>query len=157
MKRNMPFFILILVLLAIDQITKAIIAATIPFYGSVPVIPGFFALSHVRNKGAIFGIFSQTGSPLTTVLLTAASLLALGMVIFYFFKTPSSQKPMKITLTLILAGAFGNLIDRLFRGYVVDFLEVHVKSFYWPTFNVADSCISIGALVLVVIFLIRRS
>lgn len=157
MKRNMPFFILILVLLAIDQITKAIIAATIPFYGSVRVIPGFFAFSHIHNKGAIFGIFSQTGSLLITILLTAASLLALGMVIFYFFKTPPSQKPMKISLTLILAGAVGNLIDRVVRGYVIDFLEVHVKSFYWPTFNVADSCISIGALLLVVIILMRRS
>jgi signal peptidase II len=64
---------------------------------------------------------------------------------------------MKIILTLILAGAVGNLIDRVVRGYVIDFLEVHVKSFYWPTFNVADSCISIGALLLVVIILMRRS
>jgi len=156
MKRHTPYFILILVILVIDQITKFVIAKNIPFYGSVPVIPNFFSLTHIHNKGAIFGMFSQRGGTLVTILLTAASLIALVMVIFYFFKTPTSQKSLKIALTLILAGAVGNQIDRFFRGYVIDFIEVHVKRFYWPTFNTADSCITVGALLLIFIFFVRR-
>jgi signal peptidase II len=78
-------------------------------------------------------------------------------VIYYFLKTPAAQKITKIGLTLILAGAVGNLIDRLARGYVLDFIEWHIKQFYWPTFNVADSCITIGALVLAAAILLRRS
>ena len=79
------------------------------------------------------------------------------LVVYYFLKTPASQKAMKFALSLILAGALGNFIDRFFRGYVVDFLEFHVRGFYWPTFNVADSCISIGAVLLVFYLFTRRS
>ena len=67
-----------------------------------------------------------------------------------------AQKAMRFALALILAGALGNFIDRIFRGHVIDFLEVHVKKFYWPTFNIADSCISIGAVLLVFILVTRR-
>jgi signal peptidase II len=156
MKRNTPYFLLIVVLIGIDQASKFIIAKTIPFYGTVKVIPGFFNLSHIHNKGAIFGMFSQIGGRWISILLMTASLIALGMVIYYFFKAPAEKKWMKVTLSLILAGALGNFIDRIFRGYVIDFLEFHVKRAYWPTFNAADSCISIGAFMLVLVYLTRR-
>ena len=156
MKRNIPYYLLIVLLVALDQGAKMIIVRTIRFYSSIPVITGFFSLTHIHNKGAIFGMFNQTDGPLITIVLTAASLIALGMVIVYFFKTPASEKWMKISLSLILAGALGNLTDRVFRGYVIDFLEFYVKRYHWPTFNVADSCISIGALLLVIVFFTRR-
>jgi len=157
MKRHAPHLVLIAALIAADQITKAVVAKSVPFYGSVSVIPGFFAISHIHNTGAIFGVFNGSGSKLIAILLAAASLTAMGLVIVYFLKTPASQKAMRFALSLILAGALGNFIDRLFRGYVIDFLEVHVKKFYWPTFNIADSCISIGAVLLVFILVTRRS
>ena len=156
MKRPGPHLVLIAVMIAADQITKAVVAKSVPFYGSVSVIPGFFSISHIHNTGAIFGMFGGSGSRLIAILLTAASLTAMGLVIVYFLKTPASQKAMRFALSLILAGALGNFIDRLFRGYVIDFLEVHVKKFYWPTFNIADSCISIGAVLLVFTLFSRR-
>lgn len=157
MKRHAPHLVLIAALIAADQITKGVVAKSVPFYGSVSVIPGFFSISHIHNTGAIFGMFNGSGSKLIAILLTAATLTAMGLVIAYFLKTPASQKAMRFALSMILAGALGNFIDRLFRGYVIDFLEVHVKKFYWPTFNIADSCISIGAVLLVFIFFTRRS
>jgi signal peptidase II len=156
-KRNVPHLIVIALLVIIDQATKALVAQYVPLFGSVSVIPGFFKIAPIRNKGAIFGIFSQVRATGLTSLLTAAQLVAFGLVIYYFLKTPAAQKITKIGLTLILAGAVGNLIDRLARGYVLDFIEWHVKQFYWPTFNVADSCITIGALVLAAAILLRRS
>ena len=80
----------------------------------------------------------------------------MGLVIFYFSKVPAQEKLLKVTLAIILGGALGNQIDRILRGFVVDFLEVYVKSFHWPSFNVADSCISIGAVLLVYIFFFRK-
>jgi signal peptidase II len=156
MKRHLPFLGLIAGLVALDQAAKAVVIKLIPFYGNVSVIPGFFAISHIHNRGAIFGTFDRSGSPIVTILLAAASLFALVMVVVYFFRTPASQMGMKVSLALIMAGALGNFIDRIGRGYVVDFMEFHVRRAYFPTFNVADSCITIGALLLILIFVIRR-
>ena len=143
-------------ILILDQVSKLWILNNIPHGAGCSVIPGFFNLTHVRNRGAIFGFFSQSGSPVVHVLLTVASLTALGLVVFYFSRVPAQEKLLKITLALILGGALGNQIDRILRGYVVDFLEVYVRSFHWPSFNVADSCISIGAVLLVYIFFFRK-
>jgi len=91
------------------------------------------------------------------LLLTFASLIALGLVVYYFFKTPPDEKFLKISLSLILAGALGNFVDRVFKGYVIDFLDVSIKGWHWPSFNMADSCISTGAVLLIFIFLFKRS
>ena len=157
MRRNAIYLTLIAVLVALDQVTKAIVLRTVPLSGSVPVIPNFFAISHVHNKGAIFGTFSQIRGTLVSTLLMAASAVALILVVYYFIKTPTGHRPLKLALSVLLAGAVGNQIDRFVRGFVVDFLELHVRGFYWPTFNVADSCISVGAILLVALFLFRRS
>jgi signal peptidase II len=143
-------------LVALDQITKGMIDKGIALYGNVSVIPGFFNLTHIHNKGAIFGIFSKNPSRLTSILLPVLSLAALALVVYYFLKTPPSEKLMKISLALILAGAVGNQIDRFLRGYVIDFLDVYIKNWHWPTFNVADSCISCGAVLLILTFIFRR-
>jgi signal peptidase II len=157
MKKRVFYFLLIVAFFISDQITKALIARNIALNSSIEVIPNFFQLVHIRNKGAIFGFFSQSGNIWVFVLLTLASLAALGLVIYYFFKTPPNEKILKISLSLILAGALGNLTDRVFRGSVIDFLDFSVKGWHWPSFNVADSCISIGALLLVFVFLFKRS
>jgi signal peptidase II len=83
--------------------------------------------------------------------------LAFILIMVYFFKTPPEQKLNRFTLALVMAGALGNQVDRLFRGTVVDFLEFHVRRFYWPTFNVADACVSVGAVLLIYIFFVRRT
>jgi len=156
MRRLVPYVILILVLVALDQATKAAVARSIPPYSSKSVIPGFFALTHVRNTGAIFGLLSRSEGRGMTYLMGALSLLALALVVIYFLRTPVSEKLTRWSLTLILAGALGNQIDRFSRGYVIDFLELYAGRFHWPTFNLADSCISVGAVVLVVTIFLRR-
>ncbi len=156
MSRRIFYFLFILILLAADQLTKAIVAQKIPFLNSKSIIPGFFNLTHIRNRGAIFGFFSQSGSQFLYIMLTLASLAALAFVVFYFFKTPPSERLMIISLSLILAGALGNLIDRIFRGYVIDFLDFYVKKWHWPSFNISDASITIGAVFIIFIFFFRR-
>jgi signal peptidase II len=156
MKKNAPYYLLMLTLLAVDQATKLLIARTVELYQSITVIPGFFNITRIHNKGAIFGTFSQTNNTLVFVLLTAASLAALALVVYYFFKTPAADKLMKVSLTLIMAGALGNLFDRLVRGHVIDFLDFHIRDAHWPFFNAADSCISIGACLMLVILFRRK-
>lgn len=157
MNRKQIFPLIIIALLGIDQLTKSLVARSIPFQSSKSIIPGLFNLTHVRNRGAIFGFFSHSESRILFIFLTLVSLVALGLVIYYFFRTPSSQTLMKISLSVILAGALGNLIDRVFRGHVIDFLDFYIKSWHWPSFNVADSCITIGAFLLIFILVFKRS
>jgi len=156
MNRRIFYFLFILILLTADQLTKAIVAQKIPFLNSKSIIPGFFNLTHIRNRGAIFGFFSQSGSQPLFIMLTLASLAALTFVIFYFLKTPTSERLMLISLSLILAGALGNLIDRIFRGYVIDFLDFYVKKWHWPSFNISDASITIGAFFIIFIFFFRK-
>ena len=156
MKKNAPYFLIMIALVALDQATKYLIARTVDLYESVTVIPGFFNITRIHNKGAIFGTFSQTNNKLVFALLTAASLAALVLVVYYFFKTPAGDKLMKVALTLIMAGALGNQFDRLIRGHVIDFLDVYVGKAHWPFFNAADSCITIGACLMLVILFRRK-
>ncbi|HSA95346.1 MAG TPA: signal peptidase II [Acidobacteriota bacterium] len=156
MKKHGPYFLLMLGLVVLDQVSKNVIARTVDLYESVPVIRGFFNITRIHNRGAIFGTFSQTDNQIVFVLLTAASLAALALVVFYFFKTPDSDKLMKVSLTLILAGALGNQFDRLTRGHVIDFLDFYIGRAHWPFFNVADSCITVGALLMLVTLFRRK-
>jgi signal peptidase II len=156
MKKNTPYLLLVVILVAVDQISKGIVAGAVELYESVPVIPGFFNITRIHNKGAIFGTFSQTNNTLVFALLTAASIAALALVVFYFLKTPASDKLMKVALALIMAGALGNQFDRLVRGHVIDFLDFYIGKAHWPFFNAADSCISIGAALMLIILLRRK-
>ena len=156
MIRKSYYFLVVVVLMGLDQLTKALIVRSITLQGSREVIPGFFNLTHVRNRGAIFGFLSHSDSRILFIFLTLVSVAALGLVIYYFLKTPVSERLMKISLSLILAGALGNLIDRLFRGHVIDFLDFYVKDWHWPSFNVADSCITVGAFLLIYILIFKR-
>ena len=156
MRKQAAFLALAGFLVCVDQLAKYLIARGIALYETVPVVPGFFNLTHIHNRGAIFGFFSRNPGKLTGILLPVFSLAALALVIFYFFKTPPSDRMLKFSLTLILAGALGNQIDRFVRGYVIDFLDVYIKNWHWPTFNIADSCISCGAVILIFTFILRR-
>jgi signal peptidase II len=156
MRKNAPFLAFILGLAVVDQVSKAVVAGAVEIYRVIPVVPGFFNITRIHNSGAIFGILSGSGKLPVFILLTGASLFALGFVIYYFIKTPSTDRFTKFALALILAGALGNLTDRILRGYVIDFLDFYVGRHHWPFFNVADSCITVGALLLVAIFFRRK-
>jgi signal peptidase II len=156
MRKNAPYFALVLGLAVLDQVSKAVVAGAVDLYRVIPVIPGFFNITRIHNTGAIFGILSGSGNIPVFIVLTGASLVALGFVLRYFFKTPSTDRFTKVALALILAGALGNLTDRILRGYVIDFLDLYIGRHHWPFFNVADSCITVGALLLVAILFRRK-
>jgi len=156
MRKKSIYFLVISVFLVLDQLTKSVVVKNITHFGSLEVIPGFFKIIRIHNSGAIFGFFSQSNSPIVLILLKAASLIALFFVLYYFIKTPIAEKYMNFSLSLILAGALGNQLDRFTRGFVVDFLDFSFWGWHWPTFNVADMCISTGAVLLAFIFFFKR-
>ncbi len=156
MKRKVPYLILAGSLIVIDQVTKLLVQARIFQGQTVTVIPGFFNLVNVHNRGAIFGFLSQSVDPWVRRGLLAASVAALVFVIYYFFRTSVADRGALTGLTLILAGALGNQVSRLWQGYVVDFLDLHIGKAHWPFFNVADSCLTIGAVWLLATFVFRR-
>lgn len=156
MKRHSPYLILSLLLFLADQVTKLLIVRSIPLYESRPVIKGFFDLTHIQNRGAIFGFFNHSNSGMIRFGLLAASLIALVFILVYFFRTSPSEKMLKLSLTLILAGATGNMADRVVKGYVVDFLDFFSGGWHFPSFNVADSCITCGAALLIFVFFFRK-
>jgi signal peptidase II len=143
------FFLIAGMVLLLDRITKRVVAGNILPHVSVSVIPGFFSLTHVENAGAAFGLFAESPAQWKVGALVSFSVLALIVVSALLWKNSHSLSTTTIGLSLILGGAMGNLWDRMFSGHVVDFLDFYLGSYHWPAFNVADSAIVIGALLLV--------
>lgn len=133
----MPYVILTVVLVAIDQLVKYLVLQNIPLGGHVPFIPHLVELTYVENTGAAFSLFSQHTWLLALVSLVMSVLLAVAI-----WKNFFRHSLGKLTLTLLLAGAVGNLIDRAFRGFVVDMFNVLFMNF--AVFNVADICVVVG-------------
>lgn len=140
-----------------DQLTKAIVAATLSPYEILEVIPGVLNLVYWHNPGAAFGILSTSGST-GTILLTAISVIAL-FVIGLLVKTAlrEGDRLTTFSLSLIGGGAIGNLIDRLRLGEVIDFLDFYTGQYHWPAFNVADCAITIGVFLTLAGFILRPS
>ncbi len=129
----------------IDQLTKEVIVRTVPFHSVQVVIPDFFNITYITNPGAAWGVLAGKGW-----LLLLISIAALAGIIL-FLKRLSENYPERIyALLLIASGIVGNCTDRIFRGEVVDFLQFHVGRFYWPSFNVADSCITCGVAIFII-------
>jgi len=141
--------IVAVVVLALDRFSKWIIASRLSLHGGITVIPNFFRIVHVENPGAAFGLFAESSYHWRLTLLIIFSLLALVIVAVLLWKNSEMVSATGTALALILGGALGNLWDRVIAGHVTDFLEFHVGSYYWPSFNVADSAIVIGAVLLV--------
>jgi signal peptidase II len=143
------FLILLLltpVLLIVDQLTKLYIDRTMKLYQSIPVIDGLFSITYLRNKGAAFSFLADASWRLPFFILV--SFIAVAAILFAFNKLRDDQHLAVFSLTMILSGAVGNLIDRLRLGEVIDFLDVYWKSHHWPAFNVADSAICVGVALL---------
>jgi signal peptidase II len=146
--RKYFLFIAVIVLL-LDRIAKWAVASNIALHDSVVVIPGFFRLTHVQNTGAAFGLFAESSAQWKVGALVSFSVLALVVVTALLWRNGHALTTTTIGLSLILGGAMGNLWDRMVSGHVVDFLDFYVGSYHWPAFNVADSAIVIGAILLV--------
>jgi len=146
--KRIPFLILSLVIIVADAWTKWLVASRIDLHESVPLIPDFLQLVHVRNTGAAFGIGANTDSAIVPLLLNLGAIGVFFVVVAYAFRAAVTDRMLQTGLHLILGGAIGNLIDRFRLHYVVDFVDVFVKSHHWPAFNVADSAICIGIALL---------
>jgi signal peptidase II len=131
-----------------DQLSKLYIDRTFALYESVTVVPNFFEITYLRNKGAAFGILAD--SSLRVPFFIVASLVAVAVILWYLRQVGRDQVVQQIALSLILGGALGNLIDRVRLGEVIDFLYFHWYRHYWPAFNVADSAICVGVGLLLV-------
>jgi len=142
-------FLIALLVLMLDRASKWLVAANISLHDSIPVLPGFFRITHVQNSGAAFGLFAESSSEWKVAMLVLFSVLALVVVSALLWKNSHAVSSTGVGLALILGGALGNLWDRLLTGRVVDFLDFYLGSYHWPAFNVADSAIVVGALLLV--------
>lgn len=127
------------VLLVTDQLSKWAAVGWLKGGPSLPVLRGFFSLTYVENTGAAFGLFRGQ-----QVMFICMAILTVFIILFYLSLTGDDEWMIRLALVLILAGALGNLVDRVAFGYVIDFLHLHYKSFSWPVFNFADVCIDVG-------------
>jgi signal peptidase II len=142
----------------VDQLTKILAHQHLRGRGAVAVVPGWFDLTYSRNPGGVFGYFTELGDPWRTLLLSLLPLLAIVIIGGLLWRGRVDERRTALGLSLVLGGALGNLIDRVLRGEVIDFLDVYVPpstlaerlqawvgTSHWPTFNVADSAIVVGA------------
>jgi len=144
------------VVLVLDQTSKLVIEQGIAEWESFSVIPGFFNLVHVLNKGAVFGFLNRADTTWQVYFFIAASLAAVGVILYLLRTEQYGDKMMLAGLGLLLGGALGNLFDRVRLGFVIDFLDFYVGRYHWPAFNVADIAITTGTLALIVSFYGKR-
>lgn len=148
--RRLPWLLsLTAVVVVLDRLSKHLVSTRIPIGGAVPVIPRVLRITHWTNEGAAFSLFADSASPqMVRWLLAGFAVLVALAVLAALVWMGSRISRMTIALALILAGALGNVYDRIAYGSVVDFIEVHILAYHWPDFNVADSAIVIGACLL---------
>ena len=138
-----------IVIVALDQLTKAIVRSMLPLHASVTVVPGLMDFTHVRNTGAAFGLLNAADFRFKTALIGVIAVAALVGVGIYAASLARHEIMARVGLALIIGGAAGNLIDRVVIGSVVDFVDVYWRTHHFWAFNVADSAITVGAAVMI--------
>lgn len=146
MRKVVPWYALALLVVLLDQLSKYWVSASLR-YGEARAYGGFFNLVLTHNRGAAFSFLADAAGWQRGFFITIA--LVAVLVITALLMRHASEKLFCVSLALILGGAIGNVIDRIAFGYVVDFLDFHVSGWHWPAFNVADSAITVGAVLLV--------
>jgi len=146
--RPASFFVVAFVVFALDQATKYLIVTSLSPYQVIKALP-FFNVVYYRNIGSAFGMFKSLGNPFF-IVVSAAAIVAVSVMIV-------KDCDNRLGFSLILAGAAGNLTDRIIRGYVIDFIEVYAGNFYWPAFNIADSALTIGIALLMIKAILPRT
>ncbi len=131
-----------------DQVSKAAVSSALKMHEIRPIIHGLLNLTRMHNTGAAFGLLAGQVSPVRTLFFLAVSFFAIGVVLWMLLRLSPSQKVELVALSLILGGALGNVVDRARLGEVVDFIDIYYRNYHWPAFNVADSAISIGVILL---------
>jgi signal peptidase II len=137
------------VVIVADRLTKNWVSAHIPLGGAVPIIPRVLRITHWTNEGAAFSLFADTASPhVVRWALVAFTLIAVLVIFIVLLRLGNQFTLTAVALALILGGALGNVHDRILYGSVIDFIEVHIFTYHWPDFNVADSSVVTGACLL---------
>lgn len=147
MPRLLPWLALACLVCVVDQFTKQLATAALEYAVPRPVLPGF-NLTLLHNTGAAFSLFHDQAGWQRWFFATIAIVVG-AVVVWWLARLAPGQRWAPLALALVLGGACGNLVDRLLLGYVVDFIQVYYRDWYWPAFNVADSAISVGAVMLV--------
>lgn len=148
--------VLSVLIIALDQITKYWVISKFQLGETLPILFNFFNLTYVQNRGAAFGILATANPAFRVPFFIIVPLIALFSIAFVFRRIPDSEVKLSSALSLVIAGAIGNLIDRLSLGFVIDFLDFHWKwSYHFPAFNIADSAICIGVGILMLDLLIQ--
>lgn len=148
MKNKSLYFILAILVLIADQLTKAWATAKLQFVDTMEIIPNFFRFTYARNRGVAFSLFADSQFETKWILAAISTAAALG-VGYYLYRSATSNKRLNYALSFLLAGIVGNLIDRVRLGEVVDFIDFHwYEKYTWPTFNIADASICVGAVLL---------
>ncbi|MDY0220988.1 MAG: signal peptidase II [Desulfobacterium sp.] len=137
------------VIVVLDQVSKAIVLTNLALHESIPVINGFFNLTHIMNPGGAFGLFAEHSPEIRKFFFLFVSSLVALMILWLYRKVARTHRLLSFGLAGIFAGAVGNLIDRFRFGKVVDFLDFYLGAYHWPAFNVADSAITLGMVVFV--------
>jgi signal peptidase II len=153
---RIAYALIVVLIFAGDQITKHIVQNSIPHGAVISVIPGFFNLIHTENSGIAFSLFAGSSSWWKMGLLIGVSVALLVTVVVVGLKNRDLNWVMGVGLALVVGGASSNLLDRIRFGQVVDFLDVYYRSYHWPTFNVADSAIVVGACFLLLEILLSK-
>ena len=138
-----------IVIVALDQLTKAIVRSALPLHGSVTIVPGLLDFTRVQNSGAAFGILNAVEFPFKTLVMAVVAAAALVGVGIYTASLAHHQLAARIGLALVIGGAAGNLLDRIVTGSVVDFVDVYWRTYHFWAFNVADSAITIGVAIMI--------
>lgn len=144
----LPWLLLSAVMIALDQLSKYWVLTSLPEYTAIPVIEGFWNWYRTYNTGAAFSFLSNAGGWQKYLF----GILAVGISILltvWLSRTPRRDWKSALPFALIIGGALGNVIDRFIHGHVVDFIQWHWRDYYWPAFNIADSCIVVGAVGLI--------
>jgi signal peptidase II len=141
--------IVTVVVVILDQITKAIIRPSLALYQSREVIPGFIDLTRVHNTGAAFGMLNSAEFPFKTLVLSIIAAIALGGVAWYAATVPLADRLARLGISGVLGGAIGNLLDRARSGYVLDFVDVYWRDWHFWAFNVADAAITVGVIFMI--------
>jgi signal peptidase II len=152
----MPYFIIVTITLLLDQLTKQLIAQRLSLFESIEVIPGFFNLTYVTNRGAAFSILADVDSWWRHPFFILVGVAALSGLTLLYFRMRREAPVQSIGLALIAGGALGNLIDRIRVGAVIDFIDVHWSGYHWPAFNIADSAICIGVGIFLIFSFIEK-
>ena len=145
----MKLVVISAVIVMVDQLTKALILKYLPLHHTIPVITGVFNITHVQNPGGAFGLMAGLSPAMRTVIFLFISSLAVGLILYFYLKTPRTHALLAAGFALIFGGAVGNLIDRIRFGVVIDFLDFYILKYHWPAFNIADSAISVGIAIFV--------